>query len=90
VAKDSAAAFGEHKFAADRDHALAIFRVGQALESGDGPPIDRPGAAAYFMLAATRGHQPATAARDALLAKLTPSDRTRADALAREWKPAAR
>ncbi len=90
MAKDSVAAFREHKFAAERGHALAMFRVGQALESGDGVPIDRPGAAAFFMLAATRGHQPASGARDALLAKLTPSDRTRADTLAREWKPAAR
>jgi hypothetical protein len=92
VPQDAHQAAQWYRRAADQGDAAAQYNLGQLYGLGRGVPQDLLQAHLWLTLAATGlpvGPQRTTAvhARDAVAARLTPPQLTRAQALAREWQP---
>lgn len=81
-----AAAAVAWEVAAKANDAKAQYRLGEMHQSGQGVPQNFVKAHLYFNLAAAQGHAEAQAARDALAGQMTPSDISRAQKLAEDWR----
>jgi TPR repeat protein len=73
--------------AAEQGHVLAQSHLASMFAAGHGVPRDYQTAYFWYLLASARGNQAAIAGRDLIEERLTPSERARAQAAAREWKP---
>ena len=82
-----AEALKQWQAAADREDRRAMLALGQLYLQGLGAPQDYVLAHMWFNLAASRGAKEAIGQRDALAAKMTPSERAEAQKRAREWRP---
>ncbi len=92
VPQDTHQAVQWYRRAADQGDAAAQYNLGRLYGLGHEVPRDLPQAHLWLNLAATglpTGPQRTTAvrARDAVAARLTPTQLTRAQALVREWQP---
>ena len=75
--------------AAGTGDARAMLALGRLYLKGLGAPQDFILAHMWFNLAASRGERDAVRERDALTARMTPSERAEAQKRARTWKPAS-
>ena len=74
--------------AAQQGHATAQYKLGRKYHAGMGVEKDYITAHFWFNLAAAQGNQFARRNRDRLAQEMTPAQITKAQQLAREWKPA--
>lgn len=95
VPKDFAEGAKWLRRAAEQGHAPAQHNLGFVYEKGHGVPKDSVQAYMWSSLAASKlppgeGGEDAAKRRDEVAAKLTPKQLTRAQELARKWKPSSR
>ena len=82
-----AEALTEWRTAAATGDRRAMLALGRLYLQGLGAPQDYVLAHMWFNLSASRGEMAALKERDALTAKMTPSERAEAQKRAREWRP---
>ena len=82
-----AEALTQWRAAARSGDGKAMLGLGHLYLQGLGAPQDYVLAHMWFNLAASRGEKEAIGRRDALAAKMTPSERAEAQKRAREWRP---
>jgi hypothetical protein len=87
VPRDYAKAVKWWQKGAEQGTAEAQLALGLAYANGQGLPQDNTLAYMWFDLASTQGQENATASRDNLAKKMTPTQKAEAQRLAREWKP---
>ncbi len=92
VPQDYAEAVKWYRTAAAQNHAEAQINLGFMYGNGLGVPQDYVQAHKWYNLAATslppgKDHDTATKNRDIVAKKMTPADVSKAQKLAREWKP---
>ena len=73
--------------AANQRHAGAMLELGSWNEAGFMGQMDRPRAYMWYSLAASNGHESATALKDQLAKKMIPAQLAEAERLVKEWKP---
>jgi TPR repeat protein len=77
-----------YRAAAEQGLWMAQFNLALMYAKGEGLPKDDQTAYFWLLLASVQGNQAAIASRDLIERRLTASERARAQAAAREWKPA--
>ena len=89
VPKDFVAAASWYQYAAAQGDVGAQLNLGLLYAKGRGVPPDNVSAYMWFDLVAATGDKVAESYRDKVAAKLTPSQISQAQGLARGWKPVA-
>jgi TPR repeat protein len=87
VNQDYAEAARWYLKAAEQGNANAQYSLGTLLHTGKGMPHDNVKAHLWYNLAAARGLKEAEKARDEIAKKMTPQQISKAQELARNWKP---
>jgi TPR repeat protein len=77
-----------YRAAAEQGSWMAQFNLALMYAKGEGLLKDDQTAYFWLLLASVQGNQAAIASRDLIEQRLTPNERARAQAAAREWKPA--
>jgi hypothetical protein len=87
AARKAIAIINDYCLDADKGNALAQFSLGFIYEKGLGMPQDYVRTDMWFSLAAAQGTKGAAEWRERLAARMSPTQITEAQKLAREWKP---
>lgn len=87
VTKDDQQAVAWLRKAADKGNAYGQYGLGLVYMVGRGVPKNNELAYFWFLLAGGQGHREANAKRNQLEAGLTPPQRAKAKAYAKDWKP---
>ena len=87
VTQDYAEAVKWLRLAADQGLALGQLNLGNKYFKGEGVPQDYVQAHMWLNLAAAQGKDEAAEYRERVAEKMTPADISKAQRLAREWKP---
>ncbi len=87
VSKDDQQAVAWLRKAADKGNAYGQYGLGLVYMVGRGVPKNTELAYFWFVLASGQGHREALAKRNQLEASLTPPQRAKAKAYAKDWKP---
>ncbi len=92
VPQDYAETLKWYRKAAEQGHASAQYNLGFMYDNGRGVPQDYVQAHVWFNLAASRkppgkSRDQSVKNRDIVAEKMTPADVSKAQRLAREWKP---
>jgi TPR repeat protein len=85
--QDYAKAVYWYSQAAEKMHVVSQSILGWMYEEGRGVPQDYVQAHMYYNLASAQGHKPASKYREQLSKKMTESQITHAQKIAREWRP---
>ena len=87
VPQDYAAALKWYRKAAEQGYAEAQHNLGDMYANSYGVTQDYVQAHMWFNLAAAQDNETARENRDIVAKKMTPADLSKAQAMAREWKP---
>ena len=87
VPQDDAQAVAWYRRAAEQDVAEAQFNLGFMYDNGRGVAQNYVQAHMWWNLAAAQGIETARKGRDIVAERMTPADISKAQRLAREWKP---
>lgn len=74
-----------YRKAAEQEYAETKFNLGLMYQNGEGVPADRVMALMWYSLAAEQGYEEARVNRDWLTARMTATDISKAEELARKW-----
>ncbi len=87
VPKNDQQAVAWYRKAAEQGLDMAQYNLGWVYAFGRGVPKDEQSAYFWWLLASAQGHQGAVKNRDMMERRLSPEQRTAAQAAARDWKP---